>query len=97
MGRKILLLCDANRCPPEEILEPLGMTLADICAGDDVDDLDEYEPPGSPGQMTAHHRRTATLTAGSRDPSRTAPTFSARCAPSCAPMWSSHPMPPRWP
>ena len=41
--RKILLICDSNRCPVEEILEPLGMTLADICAGDDVDDLDDED------------------------------------------------------
>jgi putative DNA primase/helicase len=42
--RKILLICDANRCPAEEILEPLGMTLAELCAGDDVDDLDDESP-----------------------------------------------------
>ncbi len=39
--RRILVICDSNRCKTEEILEPLGMTLADVCAGDDVDDLDE--------------------------------------------------------
>ena len=44
--RKVLLICDTNRCETEEILERLGMTLAEICAGDDVDDLgggDEVE------------------------------------------------------
>jgi hypothetical protein len=48
MGRKILLVCDTNRCPTEEILEAIGWTLADICAGDDVDDLDEEEDGFSP-------------------------------------------------
>jgi hypothetical protein len=47
--RKILLICDSNRCPVEEILEPLGMTLADICAGDDVDDLGDDSDPGQAG------------------------------------------------
>jgi hypothetical protein len=37
--RRILLLCDANRCPVDEILEPLGMTVAELCADDDTDDL----------------------------------------------------------
>jgi putative DNA primase/helicase len=41
--RKILLVCQANRCPVEEILDPLGMTLAQICAGDNVDDLGAEE------------------------------------------------------
>jgi D5 N terminal like len=45
MGRKILVVCSTNRCPPEEILEPLSMTVAEICAGDDVDDLGEEEAP----------------------------------------------------
>jgi hypothetical protein len=36
--RRILLLCFQG-CPTEEILEPLGMTLADLCADDDTDDL----------------------------------------------------------
>jgi hypothetical protein len=44
-SRKILLLCDSNRCPPEEILEPLGFTLAELCAGDDTDDLGEENVP----------------------------------------------------
>jgi hypothetical protein len=42
-SRKILLLCDSNRCPAEEILEPLGMTLAELCAGDDTDDLGQED------------------------------------------------------
>jgi hypothetical protein len=46
--RKILLHCHANRCPDEEILEPLEMTPADICAGDDVDDLHEDEDAPDP-------------------------------------------------
>jgi hypothetical protein len=46
--RKILLLCDSNRCPPEEILEPLGMTLAELCAGDDTDDLGAEEVTSPP-------------------------------------------------
>lgn len=58
MRRKILLTCDANKCPAEEILDPLEMTLAEICAGDDVDDLDDDEEvistagknPTAPGQ-----------------------------------------------
>jgi Protein of unknown function (DUF3631) len=62
--RKILLICDANRCPVEEILEPLGMTLAEICAGDDVDDLGEDEP----AQVTARTRSTPTITAGPSAP-----------------------------
>ena len=51
--RKVLLICDSNRCEPEEILEPLGMTLADICAGDDVDDLDGEDDP-SPTQAATN-------------------------------------------
>jgi hypothetical protein len=43
MGRRILLRCDSNQCPPAEILEAIGWTLAGICAGDDVDDLGEEE------------------------------------------------------
>jgi hypothetical protein len=47
--RKILLLCDANRCPVDEILQPLGLDIAAICAADDVDDMaDEREASESP-------------------------------------------------
>jgi putative DNA primase/helicase len=49
--RKILLVCQANRCPVEEILTPLEMTVAELCAGDDVDDLGE-EDEGSSAQGT---------------------------------------------
>jgi AAA domain len=68
--RKILLVCDANRCPPEEILEPLGLTLADICAGDDVDDLDAEGDHDleQPGRITAVARPTSTVTARPREP-----------------------------
>jgi hypothetical protein len=41
--RKILLVGQANRCPVEEILTPLEMTVAELCAGDDVDDLGEED------------------------------------------------------
>jgi hypothetical protein len=47
--RHILLVCDSQKCPPEEILEPLGMTVADICAADDVNDLGE-EPDDGPSE-----------------------------------------------
>jgi hypothetical protein len=53
--RRILLVCDSQRCPVEEILEPLGMTPAELCAHDDTDDLgkDEEEVPSPPGEETA--------------------------------------------
>ena len=38
-ARRILLLCDSHRCPLDEILEPLGMTLAELCADDDTDEV----------------------------------------------------------
>jgi hypothetical protein len=37
--RRILLICDANRCDPAESLEALGMTLAELCADDDTVNL----------------------------------------------------------
>ena len=47
--RKILLVCHSNKCKTEEILDAIGWTLAEICAGDDVDDLDEKDKqPRSP-------------------------------------------------
>jgi Protein of unknown function (DUF3631) len=52
--RRILLVCDSQRCPLEEVLEPLGMTLAELCADDDTDDLgeDEEEVSSPPGEET---------------------------------------------
>jgi putative DNA primase/helicase len=38
-NRRILLLCDTSRCPIEEILEPLGMTKAELCADDDTNQV----------------------------------------------------------
>jgi hypothetical protein len=55
--RKILLLCDSNRCPPDEILEPLGMTLAELCVGDDTDDLGEEDSAASASEGGENGRR----------------------------------------
>ena len=51
-SRRILLLCDSQRCPLDEILEPLGMTPAELCADDDTDDLSEEEDPSPTGEET---------------------------------------------
>jgi hypothetical protein len=42
-SRRILLICHSTRCSVDEILEPLGMTKAELCADDDTDDLGEEE------------------------------------------------------
>jgi AAA domain len=53
-SRRILLLCFQG-CSVEEILEPLGMTPAELCADDDTDDLGEDEEaiPSPMGEETA--------------------------------------------
>jgi hypothetical protein len=50
-NRRILLLCFQG-CPVDEILEPLGMTKAELCADDDTDDLGEDEVPSTPVEGT---------------------------------------------
>jgi hypothetical protein len=37
--RKILIVCYTGRCRLVDILEPLGLTVAELCAADDTDDL----------------------------------------------------------
>jgi hypothetical protein len=46
--RRILLFCHSTGCSTEEILEPLGMTKAELCADDDTDDLGVDEEGASP-------------------------------------------------
>jgi putative DNA primase/helicase len=50
-SRRILLLCFQG-CPVEEILEPLDMTLAELCADDDTDELGEEEVSSPTGEET---------------------------------------------
>jgi hypothetical protein len=59
--RRILLICDSNRCPIEEILEPLGMTLAELCADDDTDDLGEEDSSGDEREPSFLDRLRAAL------------------------------------